>query len=74
MMTTSQQPKRRHLATSPFQPELEAAVEHYDCGDLVSHDVHGLGSVVAIDPHGVTVNFGAETRRVASPFAKMERL
>ena len=73
-MTTSPRPKRRHLATSPFQPEVEVAVEQYHCGDRVSHDVHGLGSVVAIDPHGVTVKFGADTRRVPSPFAKMERL
>lgn len=74
MMTTPQRPRRRHLASSPFQPEIEAAVEHYDCGDLVSHDVHGLGSVVAVDPEGVTVKFGTETRRIVSPFAKMEKL
>jgi hypothetical protein len=50
------------------------SVEQYACGDRVSHDVHGLGSVVAVDPHGVTVRFGADTRRVQSPFAKMEKL
>jgi hypothetical protein len=49
-------------------------VERYDCGDLVSHDSHGVGSVVATDAHGVTVNFGARTLRVTSPFAKMEKL
>jgi hypothetical protein len=73
-MTTSPRPRRRHLATSPFQPQPEVVVARYDCGDLVSHDLHGLGSVVATDAHGATVNFGARTLRVASPFAKMEKL
>jgi hypothetical protein len=73
-MTTSPRPKRRHPATSPFQPELEVPIERYDRGDRVSHDVHGLGSVVATDPQGVTVDFGGQTRRVPSPFARMERL
>jgi hypothetical protein len=49
-------------------------IERYDRGDRVSHDVHGLGSVVATDPQGVTVDFGGQTRRVPSPFARMERL
>ncbi len=74
-MTTSPRPKRRpHLANSPFQPEPEVVLERYDRGDLVSHDIHGLGSVVAADAHGVTVNFGARTLRVTSPYAKMEKL
>jgi len=73
-MTTSSRPKRRHFPNSPFQPEPEVVVERYDCGDLVSHDTHGVGSVVAADAHGVTVNFGARTLRVTSPFAKMEKL
>jgi hypothetical protein len=73
-MTPSPRPKRRHLATSPFQPEPEVTVERYDRGDRVSHDVHGLGSVLAVDPHGVTVDFGGQPRRVPSPFTKMERL
>jgi hypothetical protein len=73
-MTTSPRPKRRHLPNSPFQPEPEVVVERYDRGDRVSHDTHGLGSVVAADAHGVTVDFGARTLRVTSPFAKMEKL
>ena len=73
-MTTSPRPKRPHLPNSPFQPGPEVVVERYDRGDLVSHDSHGVGSVVATDAHGVTVNFGARTLRVTSPFAKMEKL
>ena len=49
-------------------------VERYDRGDRVSHDTHGLGSVIAADAHGVTVDFGARTLRVTSPFTKMEKL
>jgi predicted 2-oxoglutarate/Fe(II)-dependent dioxygenase YbiX len=74
LMTTESRPKRRHLPNSPFQPEPEVVVERYDRGDLVSHDTHGVGSVVAADAHGVTVNFRARTLRVMSPFAKMEKL
>ncbi|NYG53905.1 hypothetical protein [Nocardioides perillae] len=72
-MSSSSWP-RRHLASSPFHPDPEVVVEHFDRGDLVQHDVHGMGSVVAVDPLGVTVDFGAQTVRVASPFARMEKL
>jgi len=71
---TSSWAKRRHLPSSPFQPEPEVIVEQYDRGDLVSHDTHGLGSVVGADAYGVTVDFGGQTLRVTSPFAKMEKL
>ena len=74
VMSNSQGPKRRHLASSPFQPEPEVVVEQYGTGDLVSHDVHGVGTVVSCDANGVTVDFGARTLRVTSPFARMERL
>lgn len=73
-MSNSPWAKRRHLASSPFQPEPEAVVEHYACGDMVSHDNYGLGSVVSADPGGVTVDFGSQTVRVPSPFARMEKL
>ncbi|WP_435743197.1 hypothetical protein [Nocardioides sp. SYSU DS0663] len=73
-MTSSPRPKRRHLASSPFQPEPDLVVEQYERGDRVSHDLHGLGSVTAADAHGVTVDFGGKVLRVTSPFAKMEKL
>lgn len=65
---------RRHLPSSPFQPDPEQVVEQYETGDRVSHDIHGLGSVVSVDAHGVTVDFGSRTLRVTSPFAKMEKI
>lgn len=73
-MTTSPRSKHRHLASSPFKPEVEVPVERYECGDRVSHDIYGLGSVTSVDALGVTVDFGSRTLRVTSPFAKMERL
>lgn len=74
VMTSSQGPKRRHLASSPFKPEPELVVEQYECGDHVSHDVHGMGTVVAVDAQAVTVDFGAQTLRVSTPFSRMEKL
>lgn len=73
-MTTSRKSPRRVLASSPFRPEPDRVVEKYECGDLVSHDIHGLGKVVAVDGHAATVDFGARTLRVNRPFAKMEKL
>jgi hypothetical protein len=70
-MTT---PTRRHLASSPFQPAPEPTIEQYALNDLVSHDAHGLGRVIHVDAAAVTVDFGAQTVRVKSPFAKMTRL
>lgn len=74
LMSTSPGPKRRHLASSPFQPEPEVVVESYERGDTVSHDNYGLGSVIAVDPTGVTVDFGDRTLRITTPFARMEKL
>jgi hypothetical protein len=74
VMTTSRRTPRRTFASSPFRPEPERVVEQYEPGDMVSHDIHGMGTVVAVDAHAATVNFGSQTLRVNSPFAKMEKL
>ena len=73
-MPSSSWSSRRHLPNSPFQPEPERVVEIFETGDRVSHDIHGLGSVVAVDSYGVSVDFGAQTLRITSPFSKMEKL
>lgn len=49
-------------------------MENYSVDDRVCHDVHGLGRVVSVDAHGVTVDFGSSSVRIPSPFSKMERL
>lgn len=73
-MTTSPGPRRRHLASSPFQPDPEPIIERFATEDLVSHDTYGLGRVVGADAGGVTVDFRTHTVRIVSPFHKMSKL
>jgi hypothetical protein len=67
-------PVRRHLAASPFRPDPEPTIERYELHDLVSHDSYGMGRVIQVENAAVTVDFGAQTVRVTSPFHKMARL
>ena len=73
-MTTSPTAGRRHLASSPFQPEPQPTIEDYAFDDLVSHDTYGMGRVIAMETHAATVDFGSQTVRVTSPFHKMSKL
>lgn len=66
--------QRRHLASSPFKPEVVPPVEQYAVDDDVCHDLYGLGKVVSVEAHAVTVNFRDRTVRITSPFAKLEKL
>jgi hypothetical protein len=65
---------RRHLASSPFQPDPEEVVEVYSVDDRVIHDRYGLGRVVSVEAAAVTVDFGDQSVRLVSPFAKLEKL
>jgi hypothetical protein len=49
-------------------------IEVFEVDDRVSHDSHGVGRVVSVEPTVVTVDFGAHKVRVASPFSKLEKL
>ena len=71
---TSSRAKPRHLASSPFRPDVEPEIEEYALDDLVSHDSHGMGRVVGVEAGAVTVNFGRQSVRVTSPYRKMSRL
>jgi hypothetical protein len=73
-MTTKPGTKRRHLASSPFQPRPEPLIEQFEVEDRVSHDSYGLGRVVSTEEGAVTVDFGSQRVRIVSPFAKMEKL
>lgn len=73
-MTTRPGPQRRHLATSPFKPKIEPEIESFALDDRVSHQSYGLGRVVGQESAAVTVDFGNCTRRIVSPFHKLERL
>jgi hypothetical protein len=72
-MTTSAGP-RRHLASSPFQPDIEPEIEQYAIDDLVSHDSYGMGRVIQVETAAVTVDFRTRTVRITSPFSKMTRV
>lgn len=65
---------RRHLASSPFQPDPVPVVEQYAVGDLVSHDVHGVGRVLQLEAHAVSVDFRTCTVRLTSPYLRMTKL
>lgn len=73
-MTKRAPAKRRHLASSPFQPQADPVIEQFALEDRVSHDTYGVGRVIGLEEVAVTVDFGARTVRIASPFDKMERL
>ncbi len=62
------------MASSPFSPDPEPTIEHYELDDLVSHDVYGMGRIVHLDAGAVMVDFGSQTVRIASPFPKMGKL
>lgn len=66
--------KRKHLSSSPFQPDPEPTIESFAVDDLVSHDLYGMGRVVSAEAHAVTVNFGAQTVRIKSPYNKLHQL
>jgi hypothetical protein len=72
-MTTSPA-RRRHLASSPFQPGPEPVIAQFACGDLVSHDSFGMGRVIDVEANAVTVDFRPHTVRIVSPFHKMTAL
>jgi hypothetical protein len=65
---------RRHLASSPFQPDPEPTIEQYALNDLVSHDSYGMGRVIQVEAVAVTVDFRSQTVRIVSPFHKMAKL
>ena len=73
-MTSSSGSRPKHLPSSPFKQAPEAEVKIFDVDDRVSHDVYGLGKVVKIDSHAVTVDFGAQAIRITPPFAKLHHL
>lgn len=72
-MTTSRT-GRKHLASSPFAPKPEPVIEVYNVGDKVCHDLYGMGRVIGCEAHAVSVDFGARTVRIPSPYPKLQHL
>jgi hypothetical protein len=71
---TSLPARRRHLPSSPFQPDPERAIAQFECGDLVNHDSYGMGRVIGAEADAVTVDFRTLTVRITSPYYKMALL
>ena len=66
--------RRRHLASSPFQPEPEPEIEEFATNDLVSHDAYGVGRVISTEANAGTVDFRNRTVHIKSPYPKMTKL
>ncbi len=71
---------RPFLPSSPFNKSRAAeeaerlAVEQFAVDERVHHDSFGLGRVVYVEAETVTVAFGSQQIRVASPFRKLSKL
>lgn len=67
---------RRFLPHSPFNVTNQVVLEHYDAGDLVSHDQHGMGRLLRVESEtSIVVDFGGgNVRRVTLPSAKLTKL
>lgn len=73
-MTKPSVPKR-HLPTSPFKAPVVPPLKVFAVGDQVTHDMYGLGRVIGIeDGVAALVDFGAEQRRILSPYPKLSKL
>lgn len=72
-MDTSENNRRRQ-SSSPFKSAPEPVIETFEKGDRVTHDSHGLGRVVQVEAHAVSVDFGDRTIRIVSPYAKLHLL
>jgi hypothetical protein len=66
----------RPLPDSPFNAlRVPAAVTSYAVDDRVSHDTHGIGTVVTVEAdQAMTIDFGAHQVRVVTPFRKVTKL
>ena len=65
---------RRHLPTSPFQPAAAAPRQDFAPEDRVTHDRHGMGTVVSSTADGmVTVRFSSGEVRLVNG-VKLDKL
>lgn len=66
----------RPLPHSPFNASrVPAEVTAYSVDDRVSHDTHGIGTVVTVETdQAMTIDFGSHRLRVVTPFRKVTRL
>ncbi len=65
---------RRRQSSSPFKAAPEPIIETFEKDDRVTHDLYGLGRVVNVEAHAVSVDFGERTLRIVSPYTKLHQL
>ena len=68
---------RRSLPSSPFTAQREQAArdqQKFAVDDRVTHDRHGLGTVVDVEDDSCVVAFGGERRRIALSGGKLHKL
>jgi len=73
-MKTRSAAARRQLPSSPFKIPPEPVIERFAVQDRVTHDEFGLGRVILDEGDAVTVDFGSQQVRIASPFHKLTKL
>lgn len=72
---TNRSAPRRHLPTSPFAAPSDPVIKDFSVGDRVSHDRHGLGTIIGQESTGaLLVDFGASRLRILSPYKGMHKL
>jgi hypothetical protein len=66
--------KKPHLPNSPFRSQPTPDVPEFAVNDRVTHDRHGLGSVLRITGDRMEVRFGQSTVSVALNSSKVHPL
>jgi hypothetical protein len=68
---------RRVLPGSPFQAPVVVPPEHFTVGERVTHDRHGMGTVVGVEDGDVAVLVkfgGGVVQRITLPNTKISKL
>lgn len=73
-MRPRQPAKKPHLPNSPFRAADVPEVPEFAVDDRVTHDRHGLGSVVRVTGDRIHVRFGEHTVSVAMSSSKIHPL
>lgn len=73
-MRPRQPAKKPHLPNSPFRAAEVPVIPDFAVNDRVTHDRHGLGSVVRVTGDRIHVRFGENTVSVAMSSSKIHPL